>query len=599
MEKQPQEPLLPAPVPTPVPPPASKTRGAVRSLLALLAVLALCRLSPLSPLAPVTNQPTSTKPTCAQAKPLIPSADVHNVSTVWDAKDRIVEWHRGAIRVPTEVFDEMGAPGEDKRWDVFADFHAYLEKAYPLVHKNLKKTTVDTYGLVYEWFGSDNSLQPVFLTAHQDVVPVLPDTVYQWIEPPFNATYDGEWIWGRGSSDDKSGLTSIMAAIELLLESDFKPTRPVVLGFGHDEERGGMRGAPAIRDWLLEHYGKDSMAILVDEGGGMASAWGRTFGLPAVAEKGKYDLNMTVSTLGGHSSVPPVHTGIGLTALLIAQLERNPYPTRLEKASPIWGHLQCAAEFAPDMPSKLKKAVVKAEGGNERAFRSIPETLVEVGNGGSMSTGPGQGNIVRAILSTTQATDIISGGVKVNALPEVVTTIVNHRLDLASSIAELNARIFDTLLPVAKDLDLALEGYGRSYVPEHKAGTVYLGGCDFAEDLEPAPISPSSIDSPAWRLLAGTARGTWASRKSVSEDGSVVVLAEDEELIMAPSIMTGNTDTRRYWDLTRAIYRWRYFDAEEGAGAHTTNERVTADGMVEFTRFYQALILNADADRDL
>jgi Gly-Xaa carboxypeptidase len=62
-----------------------------------------------------------------------------------------------------------------------------------------------------------------------------------------------------------------MAAVELLLEAGIKPTRTVVLAFGHDEERGGMRGAPAIRDWLLEKYGKDSMAMLVDEGSGLAS----------------------------------------------------------------------------------------------------------------------------------------------------------------------------------------------------------------------------------------------------------------------------------------------------------------------------------------
>ncbi len=104
-----------------------------------------------------------------------------------------------------------------------------------------------------------------------DVVPVLKETEYQWEEGPFSGTFDGEYIWGRGSSDDKSTVTAVMAAVELLLEAGIKPTRTVVLAFGHDEERGGMRGAPAIRDWLLEKYGKDSMAMLVDEGSGLAS----------------------------------------------------------------------------------------------------------------------------------------------------------------------------------------------------------------------------------------------------------------------------------------------------------------------------------------
>ena len=65
----------------------------------------------------------------------------------------------------------------------------------------------------------------------------------------------GERIWGRGSSDDKSGLVGILfvlipvsvnfvayydrSAIELLVERKFVPTRTVVLAFGFDEETSG------------------------------------------------------------------------------------------------------------------------------------------------------------------------------------------------------------------------------------------------------------------------------------------------------------------------------------------------------------------------
>lgn len=152
--------------------------------------------------------------------------------------------------------------------------------------------------------------------------------------------------------------------------------------------------------------------------------WGRTFGLPAVAEKGKFNLNLTVSTLGGHSSVPPKHTNIGLTSLLIAELERNPHPAILERESPIWGYLQCAAEYAPDMPKGLKRSVRKSQK-NEKAFERLPEDVIEYGLGGSWA-GPGMGDMATAILSTTQATDIIYGGVKINALVCFTPPIVNH-----------------------------------------------------------------------------------------------------------------------------------------------------------------------------
>ena len=47
--------------------------------------------------------------------------------------DKSLKRMQGAVQIPTESFDDMGKVGEDSRWDVFVDFHAYLEKTFPLV----------------------------------------------------------------------------------------------------------------------------------------------------------------------------------------------------------------------------------------------------------------------------------------------------------------------------------------------------------------------------------------------------------------------------------------------------------------------------------
>ena len=82
-----------------------------------------------------------------------------------------------------------------------------------------------THALLFEWYGSDSSLKPLLLTGHQgelspfykafdeylitmpDVVPVLSTTRGLWTHDPYGGEYDEstDLIWGRGSSDDKSG----------------------------------------------------------------------------------------------------------------------------------------------------------------------------------------------------------------------------------------------------------------------------------------------------------------------------------------------------------------------------------------------------------
>jgi Gly-Xaa carboxypeptidase len=47
--------------------------------------------------------------------------------------DKSLKRMQGAVRIPTESFDDMGPVGEDPRWDVFKEFHAYLEESFPLV----------------------------------------------------------------------------------------------------------------------------------------------------------------------------------------------------------------------------------------------------------------------------------------------------------------------------------------------------------------------------------------------------------------------------------------------------------------------------------
>ncbi|KAF7348672.1 Carboxypeptidase S [Mycena venus] len=497
---------------------------------------------------------------CTQESPLVPSknGDLWNDLTALHAttefRDRAVGQLSAAVQIPTETFDEMGPVGEDARWETRGPFVEHLKGGVPTCMKSrglmdewrrnekLELQKVNTYGLIYTWQGSDASLKPLLLMGHYDVVPVAPLSVDQWTFPPYSGHFDGESVWGRGSSDDKSGVIGILTTIEVLLEKGFAPTRTIVLSFGFDEEGGGyqgltdenidMQGAGYLGPALLERFGPDSFAMIVDEGVGFTETFGGIFAAPGVAEKGSVNVNVEVQT---PASLPP-HTSIGILAALIVHLESNaPVPT-LELGTPVFAMAQCIAAHAPEIPHKLKRAILRAPK-SKRALKAAEEMLLT-------------DKMFKALVGTTQAVDLISGGVKSNALPEQALALVNHRIATQSSV---NATI-------TRDAELT---------------------------LEPAPITPN--DAAPYALLAGTIRATFhAARKDV----------KDTEIFVAPGIMTGNTDTRFNWELSEHIFRYGHNDMTDLdgglGGIHTVNEHMVANAFVEMITFFTTLILNAD-----
>lgn len=97
------------------------------------------------------------------------------------------------------------------------------------------------------------------------VVPAPASTLDRWTHPPFQGHYDGKYVWGRGSEDDKSNLIAILTAIDILFNADFQPSRTVLLSIGFDEEGGAEQGygARCLAEHILEVYGVDGIEMIV------------------------------------------------------------------------------------------------------------------------------------------------------------------------------------------------------------------------------------------------------------------------------------------------------------------------------------------------
>ncbi|MFT6704902.1 MAG: carboxypeptidase PM20D1 [Gammaproteobacteria bacterium] len=66
----------------------------------------------------------------------------------------------------------------------FLDFTAWLETTYTKVHQTLKLQKVAEHTLLFKWQGRNGALKPILLTAHYDVVPLVPGSESDWYYPP-------------------------------------------------------------------------------------------------------------------------------------------------------------------------------------------------------------------------------------------------------------------------------------------------------------------------------------------------------------------------------------------------------------------------------
>lgn len=476
-----------------------------------------------------------------------------------------------SLKIATESFDDLGSIEEDDRWKIFGEFHEYLHESFPKVYSTAELHKINTYGLVYILRGSNSTLKPLMLTAHQDVVPVPEETVKDWKYPPYSAHFDGEFIWSRGSADCKDTLIGSLEALEFLLDQGFQPKRTVVLAFGFDEEISGHQGAAKIAPFLEKEFGKNSMIMVIDEGGlAVQKIFGTRFAMPAVSEKGYLDIIIELHTKGGHSSIPPKHTGIGIGSQLVNLIEDYKFSVDFSTKNPVYYQLKCVGEHARKINPKLKDAILNMD--TDPAKKQGVISMLS------------KNAFVRSLFTTTRAVDVFNSGLKVNALPEKVVIKTNFRIAPESSVDEIKSIITDLVEKMSNKFNLGLIAFNKTLIENKGEGYFEITS---TSDLNSAPLTITK-NNPAWDIFSGTT-------KRIFEEFS---FNNEEEVIVAPSTMSANTDTRYYWGLSDNIVRFTPLRMESVFNLHAIDERVSFDGHIEGVAWYYELIRNFD-DFDL
>lgn len=411
----------------------------------------------------------------------------------------------------------------------------YFAGAFPAVHKHLNREIVSGHSLLFAWKGKDPRLAPMLLMGHLDVVPVDPSSEKKWTHPPFVGSIAEGYIWGRGAMDDKASVMGILEAVEYLLAEGFAPERTVYLAFGHDEESGGRQGAAKIAELL--HQRGVVLEFVLDEGmnivQGIIPGVAAPVALIGIAEKGYLSLELTVETPGGHASLPPARTAIGILSSAIAAIERAPLPSRLSLPT-----RKMLESIAPAMPFHKRIAL---------ANLWLFDPLIRA----ELAKSP----LTAATIRTTQAATIFHAGVEENVLPATARAVVNLRIlpgDSAAAVVDhLRNQIADARVTITPRPTRA----------------------------EPSPISDT--ESTGFRLLTRT----------IGEIAPDVIVAPSL-LVAATDSRHYARLTKNIFRFVPITLR-----PEDAQRYHGIDERIAIEDYQRCVRFYLQLLRNAGGER--
>lgn len=188
----------------------------------------------------------------------------------------------------------------------------------------------ETASLVVRYRGDGSSGEaPILLLAHMDVVDALPE---DWERDPFMLIEEDGYFFGRGTFDDKFGVTTLTSAFLRLKKEGFAPRRDLVLAFTGDEETDML----TTRGLVTSHRDLTDaeFALNADAGGGVLEEDGRPRSfLVQASEKTYATFELTVTNPGGHSSTPRTDNAIYELAAALKRLEAHRFPVRVNDAT--------------------------------------------------------------------------------------------------------------------------------------------------------------------------------------------------------------------------------------------------------------------------
>ena len=249
----------------------------------------------------------------------------------------------------------------------------------------------------------NGSKEPLLIMAHTDVVNVDPD---KWTFPPFSATVDGDYVYGRGAVDDKDNLTAALMVMLELKRQNVQLDRDVIFLAESGEEGATENG---IEFMVREHFDKIEAEFCLAEGGSVARGNREVqYASIQTVEKIPYRIDLVATGVAGHGSVPLQTNAVTRLAKAVAAIADWRSPIRLNETT--------AAYFE-------RLATISPSAEAQRYLNVLDPNLASEVDEYFLANEPRHASMLRSSLSP----NLFEAGYRINVIPSEARASVDFR----------------------------------------------------------------------------------------------------------------------------------------------------------------------------
>lgn len=169
----------------------------------------------------------------------------------------------------------------------------------------------ETANLYARW-GAKGEARSFGFNGHTDVVPV--GDAAAWSQPPFSANVVDGVMYGRGTTDMKSGVAAFAAAAVDFVR-DTPPEGAIILAITGDEEGPATDGTVALLDWMADQQEAMSVCLV-----GEPTCPNEMGEMMKIGRRGSLTAYFTATGVQGHVAYP--HRALNPVPVLARLMDR-------------------------------------------------------------------------------------------------------------------------------------------------------------------------------------------------------------------------------------------------------------------------------------